>query len=87
MVSDQTKVAEMKLAVFIAVHCSVKTVDHLGELLAELGKGSALENVKLHRTKCSKLTANVIAPAYLKELLQDVGNSQYSLIVAGHVGR
>lgn len=71
----------MKLAVFIAAHCSVRSIDHLGEILRDLGKGSALQNVRLHRTKCSKLISNVVAPSFLKELLDDVGDSPYALIV------
>ncbi|KAK3918791.1 Zinc finger MYM-type protein 1, partial [Frankliniella fusca] len=79
-VSEPVKHAEMKLAVFVAAHASVKTMDHLGELLSELGKGSPLANVKCHRTKCSKLIQNVVAPEYQKELLEDIGNAPYALI-------
>jgi hypothetical protein len=44
-------------------------------------KGSRLENLRLHRTKCSMLIKNVIAPALLKEIVNSIGNSGYSLIV------
>lgn len=71
----------MKLAVFIAAHASIKAIDHLGELLKDLGTGSVLQDNAIHRTKCSRLIDSVIAPAYLKELLDDIGNSSYSLIV------
>ncbi|KAJ1526580.1 hypothetical protein ONE63_008166 [Megalurothrips usitatus] len=80
-VSETAKFADLKLAVFIATHCSVNTIDHLGELLNELGAGSPLEKVRCHRTKCSKLIENVIAPTFLKELVDDVGDSPFSLIV------
>lgn len=63
------------------MHCTVKSVDHLGEMLTTLGKGSGLENIKLHRTKCSKLISNVIAPSMLAELLKDIGSSPYAVIV------
>jgi len=48
------KVIDIKLAVHIACHSAVKSVDHLSLLLKLLGKGSKLENLQLHRTKCAK---------------------------------
>lgn len=35
----------------------------------------------MHRTKCSKLISNVISPALLSELGEDIGNEPYSLII------
>ena len=71
----------MRLAVYVAIHCSVRSVDHLADLLKIIGKGSSLERLRLHRTKCSKLIAAVIAPAFLTELIKDIGDAPYSLIV------
>lgn len=81
VVTDDVKRAEMKLAVFITMHASIQAVDHLGELLSELGTGSVLEKLRCHRTKCSRLIDSVIAPTHRDELLADVGDSYYSLIV------
>lgn len=78
---NDTKVVDLRLAVYIAMHAPIKTVDHLGELLKILGKGSKLEHVRLHRTKCSKLISTVVSPALLNELVQHVGNSPFALIV------
>ncbi|KAK3926574.1 General transcription factor II-I repeat domain-containing protein 2 [Frankliniella fusca] len=80
-INDSTKAVDLRLAVYVAIHCSVRSVDHLAELLTVIGKGSALERTRLHRTKCSKLIAAVIAPAFLTELIRDIGQSKYSLIV------
>ena len=46
-----------------------------------LGKGSVLENTRLHRTKCTKLISAVMAPTFLTELVRDIGDSPYALIV------
>jgi len=67
--------------VYVATHSNVNSIDHLGELLSVLGKGSTLENLKIHRTKCSKLIRNVIPPALLTQLINDVGSEGFSLIV------
>ena len=37
-ISDKNKVADLKLAMFIASHCAVQGIDHLGELLKSLVK-------------------------------------------------
>ena len=47
----------------------------------DLGKGSRLEKVGMHRTKCSMLALNVIAPSFLKELVQDIRDTPYSIIL------
>ena len=35
----------------------------------------------MHRTKCSNLITNVIAPNFLKELIEDIGDIEFSLMV------
>ena len=69
------------MAAYCACHCSVKSIDHLGAVLKATGKGSPLENLRLHRTKCTKLITNVIAPEYLKDLVKDIRQRPYALIV------
>ncbi|KYN02975.1 Zinc finger MYM-type protein 1 [Cyphomyrmex costatus] len=77
----KAKQIDLCLAVHIAAHTAVRSIDHLGELLSVLGKGSALENIRIHRTKCSKLIKNVISPAMLTELINDIDNQKFSLII------
>ncbi|CAH1113871.1 unnamed protein product [Psylliodes chrysocephalus] len=76
------KVAELKVAAFIAEHCSTRTAVHLSELLNSLDDNSELlKGVKFHRTKCTALILNVISPCLLEDLILDVGNENYSLII------
>ncbi|XP_018400832.1 PREDICTED: uncharacterized protein LOC108778209 [Cyphomyrmex costatus] len=74
----KAKQIDLCLAVHIAAHTAVTSIDYLGELLSVLGKNSALENI---RTKCSKLIKNVISPAMLTELINDVDNQKFFLII------
>lgn len=78
--SNQQKIRVLKLAMFIAFHSAIRSVDHLGELLKHTGD-SQFSNLELHRTKCSKLIMNVIAPVFLNELIEDIGTSSYSIII------
>lgn len=86
-ISNEQKTIDLKLAVYVSTHTSIMSVDHLGEILKVLGKGTALANLKLHRTKCSSLIQNVIAPVLLEELVQDIilyldiGTNYFSLII------
>ncbi|XP_029443390.1 uncharacterized protein LOC115083609 [Rhinatrema bivittatum] len=68
---------ELKYACFVACHCAVSTVDHLWELTAAMHN----EDIRLHRTKCTALICNVLAPCLLEELVQDISKVPYSLIV------
>ncbi|KAK3921613.1 Zinc finger MYM-type protein 1, partial [Frankliniella fusca] len=74
-------ITDMKLAVYVACHSAISSVEDLCDILRKSGKGSNLENLKLYRTKCSKLITSVIAPAMLTELVEDIGNSGFSLII------
>jgi len=72
----EQKEAELKLSIFIAEHSSAKTIDHLSELLPQIDPTSQiLSNLKIHRTKCSMILKNVVAPCMLNDLVQDVGRS------------
>lgn len=81
-ISERRKVAELKIAAMIAEHCSVRTVDHLGEIIKELDdKSELLQSIKLHRTKCIGLINNVLSPCMLEDLICDIGQSYYSMII------
>ena len=61
-------------------HMSLVAFDHVGELIREGGKGNIIEDLKLHRTKLSRLADHVISPAFKKELKEDINGSRYSLL-------
>ena len=57
-------------------------MDHLGEVISEAGKGSVIENLKLHRTKVGALSRNVLAPAFELELKKELeANKVYSILI------
>ena len=53
----------------------------MGELIQECGKGSTLEKIRIHRTKCSKIIKNVISPAFKAELPRAMKGKKFSLLV------
>ena len=80
--SDSQKIAEIQTAVFVAKHTSLLAVDHLMLLLPNIFPDSTIAaNLELHRTKCTALLVNLVSPCLFDELIKDVGQSFYSLIV------
>lgn len=77
----ELKEFEIKYSVSTACHCSVRSVSHQTELIAKYGKGSILENVKLHRTKCMKLLKNVVSQSLFEELIEDLKDTKYSILI------
>ncbi|XP_017463396.1 PREDICTED: uncharacterized protein LOC108356805, partial [Rhagoletis zephyria] len=77
--SEQSKINDLKLAAFIAVHCAVRGIDHLTDILRKLDKN--FDKLKKHRTKCGNVIRNVIGPSLLEDLVDDISNSPFSLIV------
>lgn len=82
-VSTEQKDIDLKLAAYVAVHSSIISIDHLCNLLKLIGRGSSLQDLKLHRTKCAQLIKKVLAPAIRHEIVEDIRKpkSYYSLIV------
>ena len=52
-------------------------VDHLGSVVEKISK----KGISSHRTKCTALINSVIGPVVHEDLLEDIGNGPYSLIV------
>uniref|UniRef100_A0A0N7ZCY6 Uncharacterized protein n=1 Tax=Scylla olivacea TaxID=85551 RepID=A0A0N7ZCY6_SCYOL len=79
--SEDVKKTELELAVAISCHCSIKSIDHLGEIMKKHGKGSTLGKISLHRTKCSKLVTEVVSPAFKQELRNDIKGEKFAVLV------
>lgn len=79
--TQSEKRLDLKLALYIANHTSIKSIDHLCDLLVDLGKNTIFQNLKIHRTKCSNLIKHVIAPCMLCDLITDIEDKSFSLIV------
>ena len=80
-VAENVRHAELQLAIFTACHMSFQAVDHLGEVITHNGEGSPLGRIKLHRTKCSKLVTEVVAPALKEELREDIKGKKFAVLI------
>lgn len=77
IIANEEKEKEMIFAVHTAIHSSIRSIDHLSEVVNRVAK----VNIKLHRTKCSMIIQNVIAPCLVEKLVADIADHPFSLIV------
>ena len=78
---DKVKIAELQIAVSMSCHSAICTVDHLSEIMVAHGSGSTLGQIKLHRTKCMALIKNVVSPELKSDLIKDLQNKKFTLII------
>lgn len=78
--SAEEKTVDIHLSVAMACHCSIMTIDHLGDIVKRHGKGSILKNLNLHRTKCSGLIKNVISPSLKSVVISDIKGKHFALL-------
>lgn len=76
---DKTKKQGIAVALFTCQHTSNNSVDHLTELCK-----SNFENagkIRLHRTKCTNIIKNILAPHFISELRSDISDSKFSILI------
>ena len=77
--SNQTKQAELQLAVATCCHNSIASIDHRRNN-KKLGKGSSLENIRLHRIMCSLLLKSVIASSLKDDLASRIIGKKFCIL-------
>ncbi|XP_026805976.1 uncharacterized protein LOC113549028 [Rhopalosiphum maidis] len=79
--TSKSNSAEGSLSLFVAAHTSILPVNHLGELCKKVFHGCDSANeLKLHRTKCTNIIVNILAPHFNGDLLNSIGSRHYSII-------
>lgn len=74
--------SEGSLAMFISEHCATLAVDHLTALCKiQFSDSKSSKDLQMHRTKCTNVIKNVLAPHFLELLRSDIGLQSYSLII------
>ena len=76
------QIAEGKLSLFIAEHCSMNTCDHLTSVCKSCFKDSRIASqTTMKRTKCSGIIKNVLYPHFMEDIRNAVGDNPYSLLI------
>ena len=80
--NDELKLAELELAVTMACHCSISSIDHIVEFTKKrASEGSLLKKLRIHRTKCSLLLSKVVSPAMYQDFVNDARGQYFSVLV------
>lgn len=75
------KQTEGRLSLFVAQHTSVNVSDYLTNTCRKCFDSKVVDNVQMHKTKCSAIIKNVLASYFFEDLKSDIGDSKYSLII------
>ncbi|CAI9726267.1 finger 271 [Octopus vulgaris] len=78
----KTSMLEANLAMLICFHSSFNSCDHLIELCKNyMFDSDIMSKVKLHHTKCANIVRNVLAPYFDGDLISDIGDRKFSLLL------
>eukprot|EP00794_Sanderia_malayensis_P003859 gene3859-4395_t len=69
----------IELAIGIACHSAIRSIDDLGEIVKRKGDGSNVGNFRLHRTNCTKLLTN--GSSIKDDLAEQLIDKKYSVLV------
>nr|XP_012563314.1 unnamed protein product [Hydra vulgaris] len=73
--------ADIHLALCVCCHAPISTINHLGEIISLYGKNSPLENLRLHRTKCTQIIKNVISSSIESEISELMADKPFSILI------
>lgn len=59
------------------MHTPLRSVNHLTDLQNKLNE----DGVRAHRTKCGNIIKNVLGPHFHKDLIADIRDSPFSLLL------
>ena len=67
---------------FIRCHCAITNSDHMVDMLKHnIFTCKAIDDVKMHRTKCTNIIINVLCPHFEKVLIDDIGSNKFTLLL------
>ncbi|XP_076057947.1 uncharacterized protein LOC143035172 isoform X2 [Oratosquilla oratoria] len=76
--------AEGRLTLFIVQHATLNVAYHLTELCRNIFYDSEIaQNMNFDRTRCRQIVEYVMAPHFQRELGDDVGDANFSILIDG----
>lgn len=80
--NSKVKEAELLEALYVAVHSTIRPIEHLVSLQKNIFSDSkAAVGMNLGRTKCTALIKSVLAPHFQQLLAEDISDNCFSLII------
>ena len=80
--NNDSHVLEGSIAMFLSCHSAIFNCDHMVDMLKHnISNCKTIDDVKMHRTKCTNIIKNVLCPHFEEELTNDIGNNKFSLLL------
>ena len=77
---DAVKIMDIRFALAVCNHTSLRSADHISDFIRSHGKGSLAGELRCHRTKVKLILNKVVAEGLKRELKEDLGNRCFSIL-------
>ena len=77
---DAVKIMDIRFALAVCNHTSLRSADHISDFIRSHGKGSLAGELRCHRTKVKLFLNKVVAEGLKRELKEDLGNRCFSIL-------
>ena len=65
----------------LSCHCAIANCDHLVDMMKNNISNKDVDDVKMHRSKCTNIIKNILCPHFEEKLKCDIGSNIYSLLL------
>ena len=66
---------------FLSCHCAIANCDHLVDIMKNNISSKDVDDVKMHRSKCTSIIKNVLSPHFEEKLKYDIGSNKMCIKV------
>ena len=66
---------------FLSCHCAIANCDHLVDMMKNNIGNKNVDDVKMHRSKCTNIIKNILCPHFEEKLKCDISGSKHSLLL------
>ena len=79
--SSASSKIESSIAMFLSCHCAIANCDHLVDMMKNNISSKDVDDVKMHRSKCTSIIKNVLSPHFEEKLKYDIGSNKMCIKV------
>ena len=80
--NNEAHIIEGCITMFLSCHCTITNCDHMFDFLKHnISNCKAIDDVNMHRAKCTNIITNVPCPHFVKEFTEYIGSNRFSLLL------
>ena len=66
---------------FLSCHCAIANCDNLVDMMKNNISNKDVDDIKMHRSKCTNIIKNILRPHFEEKLKCNIGSNKYSLLL------